>query len=148
MQFYLRYFMTVAFLIVFSVKNVLALDSGAYTSSPGKRMDLSSVSHWFTYNFPVTAPPIHGAVITKVYYQYALGQSDISHGTLVVNLCSTETARCVDISDSKSGELMAFQGEDASSHFFIYYKLINHQETGLVTGNGQTQLTVNWVYNK
>lgn len=137
-------FRKICVLMLFFSSGVYALNGGAYNSSPGKRMDLSSVNHWFDYEFPVTDEPPPRAVITKIYYQYALAQSDVRPGKLFVKLCSEETSRCVDISDSQSGEISLFSGESAVSHFTLYYQVVNHNALGFITGNGTTQLTVNW----
>lgn len=131
--------------VLFFSSGGYALNGGAYNSAPGKRMNLSSVNHWFSYKFPVTDESPPGAIITKIYYQYALGQSDINYGTLHVKLCSGGTSRCVDISDSQSGEMTLFHGESAATHFTLYYQVVSHNAIGFITGNGTTQLTVNWV---
>ncbi|WP_408626161.1 flagellar protein FlhE [Dryocola clanedunensis] len=145
---FFRKFLVSSLLIILFIQNALASEGGSYTSAPSKRMDLSSVNHWFTYTLPITKNPARGATITKIFYQYALGQKNIREGTLVVNLCSIHSSRCVDISNSESGETVAFRGESALSQFIIYYKVVNHRSIGLVTSKGPTLITVNWTTNK
>lgn len=141
-MFHMRYILF--FLCLMFCENTLALNGGAYSSEPKKAMTLSAVNHWFIYPFPKTALPIKDATITKIYYQYALGQKDIPSGILIVKLCKEGLSYCVDISDSQSGSTKKFQGESANSGFFLYYKVINHSSIGFVTGSGSTKIMVNW----
>ncbi|MBK0019511.1 flagellar protein FlhE [Kosakonia sp. S42] len=136
----------VVILLFFLENEALAINGGAYNSAPGKRMDISSANNWYIYEFPITDDPVVGSVITYIYYQYAINREKIN-GTLIVELCNKKTTKCVDISDSQSGMISYFYGDDAKSEFFMKYKILIHGGNVFIASDGVSQITVNWSTN-
>ncbi|MCU1790403.1 hypothetical protein CUU54_16305 [Pectobacterium polaris] len=125
--------------------------SAAYTTAPMASMDVHSANLWNQFNFPIASSmlPPSNAKITRIYWDYALGQLQVgTKGTLVVLLCQGNTNTCIDISNMKSGSTEAFRDRDATTSFFLYYRVNSNSRTGSIYGSGPTQITVNWQNNQ
>jgi len=124
---------------------------GAYSTQANRPMTVSAPNTWYTLNFPIPsgAIPVSNATLTEIYYDYSLGQSDVgSRGTLTVQLCQGSTINCTDVSSAKSGSTTFFKGKPAGNPLFLYYMVSSNRATGTITGNGVSQLSVNYTSSK
>ncbi|MGI8462701.1 flagellar protein FlhE [Pectobacterium punjabense] len=135
----------------FFLSNSAHAISGAYTSAPMASMDVHSANFWNQFNFPISSSflPPSNAKVTRVYWNYALGQLQVgSKGTLIVYLCQGNTSTCFDISNMNSGSTEVFRDQSATTPFFLYYRVNSRSTIGSIYGSGSTQVTVNWQNNQ
>ncbi len=134
----------IAALALFLAQSCATAAGGAYSSTaPGATLYTKGV--WYTTNFPVVGPtPPSSSRASNVVYSYSV--STIPAGaTLTTYLCHGSTAKCVNISSTRSGSTASFftDGVGANVPFFLYQQLNSSKAVTPVYG-GLDQVIVTY----
>jgi hypothetical protein len=122
---------------------VLAASGGSY-SSTAVGPTIYSANYWYVTNFPIVgSTPPSDAAVYLVPWSYTVGT--IPAGTtFVAQLC--HGSRCLDVSNSRSGNTSFFEGESAAVPFHLQYRINKSSGTIPPVSGGSAQVIVNWTH--